>query len=106
MSGRSANDQFATLWGSWVIKGTQHSIYFSGDGGYGQRFQKIGKKYGPFDLGLLECGQYNDLWADVHMTPEQTVQAAVDLKTELFMPIHWGAFKLAFHPWKDPADSA
>ncbi len=43
-------------------------------------------------------------YSEIHMLPEQTAQAAVDLKTELFMPIHWGAFKLAFHPWKDPAE--
>ena len=104
MSGRGVNDQFSTLWGSWVIKGKQHSIYFSGDGGYGPRFKKIGEKYGPFDLGLLECGQYNDLWADVHMTPEQTAEAGIDLGAQLILPIHWGSFTLATHSWTEPAE--
>ncbi|MBT8196021.1 MAG: MBL fold metallo-hydrolase [Bacteroidia bacterium] len=104
MSGRGMNDQFATLWGSWIIKGSEHSVYFSGDGGYGDRFNKIGEKYGPFDIGLLECGQYNELWADVHMTPEETVQAGRDIGAELILPIHWGSFSLATHSWTDPID--
>ena len=102
MSGRGMSDQFATLWGSWVIKGASKSIFFSGDGGYGTRFQQIGEKYGPFDLSLIECGQYNNLWADVHMTPEETVQAGIDLQSKLTMPIHWGSFTLATHSWTDP----
>ncbi len=104
MSGRGLGDQFVTLWGSWVIRGQSRNIYFSGDGGYGAHFKEIGEKYGPFDLGLMECGQYNDLWPDVHMTPEQTVQAGIDVRASLIVPIHWGAFTLATHSWTDPIE--
>lgn len=93
-----------TLWGSWVIKGQDENIYFSGDGGYGPHFKAIGKKYGPFDLALLECGQYNKYWAQIHMMPEETVQAAIDVQADLMMPIHWGAFKLSLHSWTDPIE--
>jgi L-ascorbate metabolism protein UlaG (beta-lactamase superfamily) len=106
MSGRGLSDQSATLWGSWVIKGQHKSIFFSGDGGYGSHFKKIGEKYGPFDIGLMECGQYNKLWADVHLMPKETVQAAKDVKAELIVPIHWGSFLLATHSWIDPAERA
>jgi len=91
-----------TLWCSWVIKSENNSIFFSGDSGYGKHFKEIGKKYGPFDFAMMECGQYNEQWAHIHMTPEETIQASVDVKTSLMMPIHWGAFKLALHEWTDP----
>lgn len=104
MSGRSLTDQKATLWGSWIIKGLKKKIYFSGDSGYGSHFKEIGKKYGPFDIGLMECGQYDELWPDVHMMPEQTIQAAIDIKAKLILPIHWGGFTLANHSWTDPIE--
>jgi len=102
-SGRGIGDQAATLWGSWVLKGEQ-SVYFSGDGGYGKHFKEIGEKYGPFDIGLMECGQYNRLWADIHMMPEQTAQAGLDIQADMIVPIHWGAFQLATHSWTDPVE--
>lgn len=101
-SGRGLFDGFSTLWASWVVKTKGSTIYFSGDSGYGPHFKEIGDRYGPFDFAMLECGQYNELWRDIHMMPEQTVQAAIDLRTTLMMPIHWGAFTLAMHPWTDP----
>jgi len=101
-SGRAMFDRNTTLWASWIIKGTQYKIYFSGDSGYGPHFKTIGEKFGPFDFALMECGQYDKRWEDVHMLPEQTVQAAIDLKAKRIMPIHWGAFVLALHPWKEP----
>lgn len=104
MSGRGINDQSCTLWSSWVLNGKNDKIYFSGDGGYGEHFKEIGEKYGPFDVGLMECGQYNILWKDVHMMPEETVQAGFDVKAELILPIHWGAFTLATHSWTDPIE--
>ncbi len=104
MSGRGLTDQSATLWGSWILQSESANIYFSGDGGYGEHFKEIGEKYGPFDVGLMECGQYNEQWKDVHMMPEESVVAAQDVKARLIMPIHWGAFALATHSWTDPVE--
>jgi L-ascorbate metabolism protein UlaG (beta-lactamase superfamily) len=101
-SGRALVDQNTTQWASWVIKGRYQNIYFSGDGGYGPHFKEIGEKHGPFDLALLECGQYNNAWKAIHMMPEESVQAGIDVKAKLIMPIHWGAFKLAVHEWTEP----
>lgn len=103
-SGRGLTNRFSTLWGSWVIKGENKSLYFSGDSGYGDHFKTIGTKYGPFDFAMMECGQYNEKWADIHMMPEQTVQAAIDVKSKMTMPIHWGAFTLSMHTWTDPVE--
>jgi L-ascorbate metabolism protein UlaG (beta-lactamase superfamily) len=103
-SGRTLTDRFATLWCSWVIRTDETKIFFSGDTGYGPHFKQIGEKYGPFDLDLLECGQYDPLWPNVHMTPEQTMQAHLELRGKRMIPMHWGAFVLAFHAWTDPVE--
>lgn len=87
-----------------VIQGKQDSIYFSGDSGYGPHFKEIGAKYGPFDFAMMECGQYNEKWPLIHMMPEETAQAAVDLGAKAMMPIHWGTFVLAMHSWTDPVE--
>lgn len=103
-SGRGINDRSTTLWGSWVIIGENERIYFSGDGGYGPHFKEIGEKYGPFDFAMMECGQYNPSWDQIHMMPEETAQAGVDVQAKRVMPIHWGAFTLAMHSWTDPVE--
>ncbi|RKP51666.1 hypothetical protein D7Z26_18025 [Cohnella endophytica] len=105
-SGRSIGDRNSTLWCSWIIRGRQANIYFSGDSGYGPHFKEIGEKYGPFDLTLIECGQYDERWAAIHMMPEETVQAHVDVRGKAMIPIHWGAFTLAMHAWTDPVERA
>lgn len=105
-SGRKLDDRFKTLWCSWTVKTPSTSIFFSGDTGYSAHFKKIGKKYGPFDITLMECGQYNPNWAHIHMTPEQTVAAHRDLGGKLLLPIHWGAFVLALHNWNDSVTRA
>ena len=101
-SGRKLTNGKSTLWASWVIQSASLSLYFSGDSGYDIHFQEIGSRFGPFDIALIECGQYNKLWAEVHLFPEETVQAGIDLKAKKIIPIHWGAFKLALHPWNEP----
>jgi L-ascorbate metabolism protein UlaG (beta-lactamase superfamily) len=101
-SGRGLFDRDETLWGSYVISGPKHKIYFSGDSGYFEGFKEIGDKYGPFDYTFLECGAYNEKWHFVHMFPEETVQAHIDLKGKILHPIHWGTFDLALHAWYDP----
>ncbi len=101
-SGRGTSDKMHTLWASWVIEGDQ-KLFFSGDSGYFPGFKEIGDKYGPFDFSFMECGQYDPLWHDIHMMPEETAQAALDLRSKRFMPIHWAGFTLSVHDWDDPA---
>lgn len=103
-SGRGFADKGNTLWSSWIIKVGNEKIFFSGDSGYGPHFKEIGNKYGPFSFAMMECGQYNELWKEIHMMPEETAQASIEVRAERMMPIHWGAFKLAMHPWTEPIE--
>jgi len=103
-SGRGISDREKTLWCSWIIQSADENLFFSGDSGYGSHFKEIGEQYGPFDFAFMECGQYNNLWPLVHMFPEETAQAGLDIKAKKMMPIHWGAFKLASHSWTEPVE--
>lgn len=105
-SGRDPRHKNSSLWSSWVIKNRDKNIFFSGDSGYFDGFKQIGEKYGPFDLALLECGQYNELWHEIHMMPEETIQASLDLSAAQALLIHNSAFSLAMHSWDEPINRA
>lgn len=103
-SNRSVKDMTATLYASWVLKDEKYQIYESGDGGFGGHFEEIHKKYGEFDLAIMECGQYNMRWHDIHMFPEESVKAGNILGAKITMPIHWGTFILSSHGWDDSVE--
>lgn len=103
-SGRWINDRFHTLWGSFAIQGPGHNVYFGADSGFYEGFKTIGERLGPFDLTMLDTGAYHPLWESIHMGPENAVRAHKDLKGKLMMPIHWGTFPLALHPWTEPVE--
>ena len=101
-SGRGLTNRNSTLWGSWIVSSERIRAYFSGDGGYSETFKELGERYGPFDIAFIENGAYNTDWSQVHMFPHETVQANIDLKSNVLFPIHWSKFDLAFHPWDEP----
>lgn len=101
-SGRSLFDGNSTLWASWVIVDDDLRVFFSGDTGYFDGFRTIGERLGPFDVTLIETGAYDAHWPYVHMQPEETVQAHVDLRGRWLVPIHNGTFDLAMHQWQEP----
>ena len=103
-SGRGIGDNSATLWGSWIFKFYDASIYFSGDTGYMEEFKKISAKYGSFDLAFLDAGQYNIAWEQVHMLPDQVIQAAIDLNASVSIPIHISKYELSLHHWYEPME--
>ncbi|MFF3561583.1 MBL fold metallo-hydrolase [Streptomyces sp. NPDC002574] len=102
--GRAIRNTQHTLWASWVVAGPEHRVYHSGDTGYFPGFAEIGASYGPFDATMVQIGAYSEFWPDIHMTPEEGVRAHGDLRGELMLPIHWGTFNLAPHPWEAPAE--
>ncbi len=93
-----------SLWSSFILKTNEYSLFLGGDSGYDSHFKTIGDKHGPFDLAILESGQYNKSWPHIHMMPEETVQASIDLKTKMLLPVHWGKFSLAMHAWDEPIE--
>ena len=103
-SGRSIGAQNSTQWTSWILIGSKHKIYCGGDSGYSTNFKEIGKKYGPFDITMLESGAYSKYWPDIHMAPEETVEAHLDLRGRVLLPIHWSMFNLSLHSWTDPIE--
>ncbi|MEM9917302.1 MAG: MBL fold metallo-hydrolase [Bacteroidota bacterium] len=104
-SGRGLSDRMKSLWGGWVFKTASENIWISGDGGYGKHFKEIGERLGPFDFAFMECGQYNDDWHDIHLFPDESVQAAIDARAKKIMPIHWAGFPLSYqHSWTEPAE--
>lgn len=90
------------LWVSFVLQTPTMKIFIGGDSGYDNHFKKIGAAFGPFDLALLECGQYNEAWKYIHMMPEETVTAARELGARKLMPVHWAKFALSIHDWNEP----
>ena len=94
-----------TLWSSWALLGPRHRVFFGGDTGYSVTFPGTGTEYGPFDMTLMPIGAYHPGWPDIHMNPAEAVRAhrdVTDAGRGLFVPIHWGTFRLAPHPWSEP----
>jgi L-ascorbate metabolism protein UlaG (beta-lactamase superfamily) len=91
-----------TLWSAFVLESKNRKLFLGGDSGYGHHFADIGKMFGSFDLAILESGQYNEKWPMIHMKPEETAQAGIDLGAKNILPVHWGKFALAYHDWDEP----
>ena len=104
-SGRSLLHRFDTLWGSYVLSGSEHTVYFGADSGWWEGFPEIASAYGPFDLTMLEIGAYNELWKNIHLGPDNALLAFTAMGgSGVLMPIHWGLFDLALHGWKQPIE--
>ena len=103
-SGRALRDRNATLWSSFAFRGSKHAVYFSGDTGLSSAFTEIGLRLGPFDLVMLEVGAFHPSWGSIHLGPENALKAWGYLGSGKFLPIHWGTFNLALHPWSQPAE--
>ena len=101
-SGRAFSDGNQSLWSSWSVKAEHGSFFFSGDTGYFDQFAVIGDKLGPFDVAFMETGAYNQMWSEIHMHPQQSAQAHLDVKAKYMVPIHNGTFDLSLHTWTDP----
>ena len=105
-TGRNPLKANATLWGGLYMRDSMHSVYYSGDTGYYDVFARVYERFGETDLMLADAGQYDPAWAETHMFPEETVQAAVDAHAKVLLPVHWGAYSLSNHAWYDPPERA
>ena len=100
-TGRNPLKRSSTYWGGYYMDNGIHKVYYTGDGGYYDVFERIREKLGAPDLMIAECGQYDPAWAWIHMFPEQTVQATIDTGAEWVIPVHWGTFCICNHAWDD-----
>lgn len=91
-----------TLWTSFVLERNGFKIFIGGDSGYGKHFAEIGRRFGGFDLAILENGQYDKKWKYIHMMPEEVLKAAKELGAKMILPVHSSKFALANHAWDDP----
>lgn len=103
-SGRHLLDQNRTLWAGYALVGPKHRALFSGDTGLFPGMNDIGERLGPFDVTMVEVGQYGKAWPDWHLGPEQAIRAHQMMQGDVFVPIHWGLFNLAFHSWTEPVE--
>jgi len=103
-SGRTMFDNDATLWAGYALLGAQHRAYFSGDTGLFPAMDDIGARLGPFDLTMIETGEYDAAWPDWHLGPEQAVDAHRRVHGRLMLPMHWALFNLAYHGWTEPIE--
>lgn len=104
-SGRGLGDRNATLWAGWVIASPRQRVFFSGDTGLTTEYAAIGERLGPFDLVMLETGAYHPSWGDIHLGPDNALQALRLLGGGPLLPLHWGTFNLALHAWDEPAET-
>jgi L-ascorbate metabolism protein UlaG (beta-lactamase superfamily) len=103
-SGRVLVDNDTKLWAGYALIGARHRVYFSGDTGIFPALREIGARLGPFDLTMIEAGQYDGSWPDWHIGPEQAVLAHQLVGGKVMLPIHWGLFALAYHGWTEPIE--
>lgn len=103
-SGRTVLDKDATLWAGYAIIGPAHRVYFSGDTGLFSAMKEIGARLGPFDVTMIETGQYHRAWPDWHIGPEQAVKAHAWLRGRVMLPVHWALLTLAYHGWTEPVE--
>lgn len=96
--------QDGTLWAGYALTGEAHRAFYSGDTGLFPAMAEIGEKLGPFDVTLIEVGQYHRAWPDWHIGPEQAVRAHQLLRGKVLFPVHWGLLTLAYHGWTEPAE--
>jgi L-ascorbate metabolism protein UlaG (beta-lactamase superfamily) len=104
-SGRGIRDRNTTLWSSYHLRGPRHSFFFGADTGLTSEYSDIAQKLGPFDAVALEIGAYHPSWGDIHLGPTNALRAREMLGSGALLPIHWGTFNLAIHPWSEPADT-
>ncbi len=93
-----------SLWSSFILRSPRYNFYLGGDSGWDAHFTEIGMRFGPFDLAILECGQYHPYWKHIHMMPEEVADAAQALGAKRLLPVHWGKFVLSLHPWNEPIE--
>jgi L-ascorbate metabolism protein UlaG (beta-lactamase superfamily) len=104
-NGRGVPWRVGALWTSWSVVGPRHRLFFSGDTGMTAAFDEVARREGPFDVALLEIGQFHESWGTIHLGPQGALEAFARLGAKTLLPIHWSTFVLAYHAWSEPAET-
>jgi L-ascorbate metabolism protein UlaG (beta-lactamase superfamily) len=104
-NGRGLPWRPGSSWTSWSMVGPSHRVFFSGDTGQTEAFHEIAEKVGPFDVAMLEIGQFHESWGTIHLGPMGALEAASRLKAKRLFPIHWSTFVLGLHAWNEPPET-
>jgi len=95
---RSLNDMNLSHWGGWIIEGMQikQSVYFVGDTAYFSGFKEIANRF-TVNHVLMPIGAYEPDWfmSKSHINPEDAIKAFLELQGSTFIPMHYGAYRLA-----------
>ncbi|WP_426286150.1 MBL fold metallo-hydrolase [Luteibacter sp. E-22] len=103
-SGRLSPQSDRTLWTGFALVGPAHRAFYSGDTGLNDTFIDVGTRLGPFDVTMIEVGQYDPQWPDWHLGPEQAMLVHEEVRGRVLIPVHWGLIKLAHHAWTEPPE--
>lgn len=88
--------------GGYVVRSPEHSLYHAGDTAYFDGFHQIGRRLHP-EIALLPIGAYHPPhYRNVHTSPEDAIQAFLDLGSRLMIPMHYGTFRLSYEPMEEP----
>jgi L-ascorbate metabolism protein UlaG (beta-lactamase superfamily) len=88
--------------GGFVIEAGGRSVFHCGDTAFFPGFKEIGQRL-PMEIALLPIGAYDaPSGRDVHMNPEEAVQAFLDLGAQKLIPMHYGSFRLSYEPIDEP----
>lgn len=105
-TGRTSSSSNRVLWAGYAFVGPQHRVWYSGDTGLLPEFSEIGRRLGPFDLTMIETGQYDEAWPDNHMSPKSSVVAHQLVRGKMMLPVRWGLISLAPQGWTEPIERA
>lgn len=88
--------------GGFLIEYAGRSVLHCGDSAYFEGFREIGER-ANVEIALLPIGAYDaPTKRDVHMNPEQALQAFVELRARVMVPMHFGSFRLSYEPLHEP----
>lgn len=95
-----------TLWASYMIQGQSSTIYVASDGGYDETIlTDIAQQFPKIDLAILQNGQYNEMWSELHLCPKDLLRTIKILNPERILPSNHSKFALANHPWQEPLET-
>ncbi|MEP4757200.1 MAG: MBL fold metallo-hydrolase [Nonlabens ulvanivorans] len=103
-SNRTIGDENKRLWGAFILKSKEKTMYFGGDSGYGSHFKEAGELFPNIGVALIGVGAYSPRWfmSPNHQDPEHAIKAFNDTKAKMMIPFHYGTFDLSDEPLSEP----